>query len=121
MDKRHFRRIQTVQNLFAWSYSQDTNTLPDKEDEKTLAVIKSLPQIDELITKHAEKFTIDKIARTDLAILRLSIYELMIEKQIPPKVIIDEAVEIAKEMAGDKSYAFINAVLGKILSDAEKN
>ena len=46
--------------------------------------------------------------------MRLSIYDLMIEKQVPPKVIINEAVELAKELGGDKSPGFINAVLGKV-------
>jgi N utilization substance protein B len=51
-----------------------------------------------------------------MAILQLAIYELLIEKKEPPKVIIDEAVELAKEFGSEKSYAFVNAVLGKVYS-----
>jgi N utilization substance protein B len=59
-----------------------------------------------------------------LAILQLAIYELLIEKKEPPKVIIDEAVELAKEFGSEKSYAFVNAILGKVylsISDKSKN
>lgn len=119
MDKRHLRRIHIVQNLFTWSYQPQKEALPYPDQPKTFEVIKNMEKIDAFITSYAEKFTIEKIARTDLAILRLGIYELVIENELPPKVVIDEAVEIAKELGGDKSYGFINAVLGKVLD--EKN
>lgn len=115
MDKRHLKRIHIVQNLYAWSFHQKPESFVNEEDEKTKAVIEHLTEIDESIVKFAEKFSLDKIAKTDLAILRLGIYELLFEKTLPPKVVIDEAVEIAKELGGEKSYAFINAVLGKVL------
>lgn len=117
MDKRHLRRIHIVQNLFSWSYQPQKEALPYPEQEKTFKVLENLKTIDASIEKYAEKFTLEKIARTDLAILRLGIYELTIENELPPKVVIDEAVEIAKELGGEKSYAFINAVLGKVLEN----
>lgn len=121
MDKRHLHRINVIQNLYAWSFNADKQSLPHPEEEKTDEVIAHLAEIDELINKYAEKFSIDKIAKTDLAILRLSTYELAFEKKLPEKVVIDEAVEIAKELAGEKSYAFINAVLGKILTNQSES
>lgn len=121
MDKRHVRRTKVVQNLYAWSFANDFSSMPDPEDERTKQIIEHIVEIDELINKHSEKFSTDKIAKTDLSILRLGVYELTIEKKLPPKVVIDEAVELAKELGGEKSYAFVNAVLGKVLQDIETN
>ena len=53
-------------------------------------------------------------AKVDLAIMQLAVYELIFEKKEPAKVIINEAVELAKEMGSDKAFGFVNAVLGKI-------
>lgn len=117
-DPRHVRRMKIVQNLFAQIFYNNTKNLPN-EDETTIEEIKPhLDTLDELIKKNAPKYPIDRIAKIDLAILRLAIYELVVEKTEPPKVIIDEAVTLAKEFGGDRSYAFINAVLGAVYKDA---
>lgn len=71
--------------------------------------------LDEKIQSAAPEWPVDKIAKIDLAILRLAIYELLIEKKEPPKVIIDEAIELAKEFGNDNSPKFVNGVLGTIL------
>jgi N utilization substance protein B len=120
MDKRHIKRMRVMQNLYAWSFNDDFATLPNEDEiEKTKDVIAHLEEIDKLVNTYSEKFEIGKIAKTDLAILRLSTYELTVEKKLPPKVVIDEAVELAKEVAGEKSYGFINAILGKIYTSIE--
>lgn len=75
--------------------------------------------IDSHIQKAAPEYPIEKINRTDLAILRLAVYELLIEKKEPNNVIIDEAIELAKEFGGEASPAFINGALGKLLSDGK--
>jgi N utilization substance protein B len=72
-----------------------------------------LTLIDKTIEKSAPEFPIDKINRTDLAILRLAVYELLIEKKEPAKVIIDEAVELAKEYGGETSPSVYKRGLGK--------
>ncbi|NMB83749.1 hypothetical protein GYA28_00490 [Candidatus Roizmanbacteria bacterium] len=116
MDPRHQARIRIIQNLFAYSYKDsDSVDLPEKNEPVTKAIIKLIPKIDPLIAEQATKFPIKKIARTDLAILRWGTYELFFKKSLPPKVVINESIELAKEISGEKSYAFINAVLGKIL------
>ena len=71
--------------------------------------------IDQKIAKAAPEYPIEKINKTDLAILRLAVYELLLEKSQPAKVIIDEAVELAKEYGGDSSPAFVNGALGKLI------
>ena len=112
-DPRHLRRIKLIQNLFAYSFLSKKDNLPN-EEESTETIVGHLPEIDALIHEHAPKYPIARIARMDLAILRLAIYELVIVKEEPPKVIIDEAVTLAKEFCCERSYAFINAVLGAI-------
>jgi N utilization substance protein B len=116
MDSRHLERIKLIQNLFAASFPDLQNNLP-YEDTKTAMILKELPKIDELISKNAPKFPLDRIAKTDLAILRLAVYELIIAPTEPNKVVINEAVELAKEFGGERSYAFINAVLGTVLKE----
>lgn len=117
MDPRHEKRITIVQELFSLFFNNKTTSFNDK----TLKIVKNEKKINTLIEKHAQKFPLDKIAKVDLAILKLAIYELIIEKSEPPKVIIDEAVELAKEMGSERSYSFINAVLGKIYNEKIKN
>jgi len=120
MDKRHTKRIHTVQNLYALAFVHDDlkRELPHKDDKSTVEIITHLDKIDHHIQKHAPKYPLDKIAKIDKSILRLAIYELMIEKTEPIKVVINEAVELAKELGNERSYAFINAVLGSINSEA---
>ncbi len=79
-------------------------------------IIKHIARIDKFIEKSAPAFPVDKIAKTDLAILRLAVYELLFIKKTPPKVVIDEAVEMAKEFGADTSSSFVNGVLGNILT-----
>jgi transcription antitermination protein NusB len=115
MDPRHLKRIKVIQNLFAYTYCELKNNLPFPNDQITLLIIKNIPKINQLIIKYAPKYPVDKMAKIDLVILWLAIYELTIESIHPKKVIINEAVELAKEMGGENSFAFVNAVLGKII------
>ncbi|NTU46791.1 transcription antitermination factor NusB [Candidatus Roizmanbacteria bacterium] len=121
MDPRHEMRLKVVQNLFAKSFTQLKDNVPYPEVEITNAIFSHLEEIDKLISQYAPKYPLDRIAKTDLAILRLSIYELVIEPKEPMKVVINEAVELAKEFGGDRSYAFVNAVLGSVATNSLKN
>lgn len=117
MDRRHLRRQKIVQDLFATMFAHE-NTPDDNEyHEKTLEILKHTDEIDTRVTHYAQKYDAENIAKVDLAILRLSIYELLYEKKVPPKVIINEAVELAKELGSEKSPAFVNAILGKIYEE----
>ena len=120
MDARHEKRIKLVQNIFALSfdYQNEKIILPNKKlNEETEKIIQNLEKIDGKISSHAPKYPLDKIAKTDLGILRLAVYELLIEQKEPVKVVINEAVELAKELGNVRSYAFINAVLGSIVKE----
>lgn len=78
-----------------------------------------MAEIDEIIEKCASEWPISKINKIDLAILRLAIYELAFPTKTPPKVIIDEAVELAKEFGSENSPAFINGVLGTVIKNRD--
>lgn len=110
LDPRHKKRQKTVEDLFKQSFH---NQPVDSETKKILA---NLEAVDNNIKKAAPEFPIDKINKVDLAILRLAIFELLIEKKEPPKVIIDEAIELAKEYGGETSSSFINGALGNIFA-----
>lgn len=116
-DPRHLKRIKCIQNLFAYSfYQQNQKKLTDKIP---LGIINNITTIDSLIEKAAPQYPIKKIAKIDVAILRLAIFELLFEKNEPPKVIIDEAIELAHELGGDGSSPFINGVLGSLYKNNE--
>lgn len=113
IDERHQRRIKLVQDLFAYSFR--------KQKESALgSILPHLEEIDLTIEKYAPRYPIDKIAKIDLAILRLSLYEILFEKKNPLKVLIDEAIILAKEFGTEKSYAFVNGVLGSLLKDQDQ-
>lgn len=77
-------------------------------------VLNSLKEVDELIEERATGWPIDRIAKMDLPILRVAIYEIKHREDIPVGVSINEAVEIAKKYGSDDSARFINGILGKI-------
>jgi transcription antitermination protein NusB len=111
-DPRHQHRIKVVQHLFSSSFHKT-------DDPLTTPVWSNLPKIDKIITEIAPEWPIDKLNAIDLAILREAVYELIIDKSQPLKVIIDEAVEIAKTYGGSGSPAFINGALGNLASKYE--
>ncbi|MFA6533009.1 MAG: transcription antitermination factor NusB [Patescibacteria group bacterium] len=111
MDPRHEHRVKIVQQLFALSFSKGKVSVIDR---KTKEVISNIAKINDFIKKYAPKYPIEKISKVDLAILQLAIYELNFEKKTPPKVVIDEAIELSKELGSEKTFGFVNAVLGKI-------
>lgn len=98
-----------MQKLFSYSFRQDV------VDPDIKPIIDTHTHLDAAIQKAAPEWPIEKIAKIDLAILRLAVYELQEIKSEPPKVIIDEAVELAKAYGNEHSSQFINGVLGTIL------
>ena len=81
--------------------------------EKYEQVISHLQEIDELLNQLSKGWKTSRMARVDLTALRLSVYELKYEKEIPTKVSINEAVELAKRFGGEDSFAFVNGILGR--------
>lgn len=77
--------------------------------------------LDALLQPVAPEWPIDQIARMDRIVLRMGAYELLHGKQVPPKVVINEAVELAKAFGGENSSKFINGVLGTVLREHTKS
>lgn len=111
LDPRHAKRQKAVEDLFKVDFHKQRIG----NYAKTIFLQKEF--IDKQIEKAAPDFPIEKINKTDLAVLRLAIYELLIEKSQPQRVIIDEAIELAKEYGGEKSPSFINGALGKLIKN----
>lgn len=117
LDPRHKARQKIVKLLFAESFLKQIDFYENrsKTKDKIKEILNKTAVIDKKIKTIAPTFPIEKINKIDLAILRLAVYEILIEKSIPPKVAIDEAVELAKEFGGDTSPAFINGSLGRLI------
>lgn len=109
---------------FSWTKKdseEESQEKADSNDEKIFAslivtgTINNIEKIDELIVSHLnEKWSKDRINKVALAILRTSIYEIKFQEGSNPKIVIDEAINIAKEYGAEDSFKFINAVLDKI-------
>ena len=128
-------RILAFQALYSWDVSHsaledllkfswlgdDTRQADSPAEETTFAsiiisgTVEHVAEIDELIKTHlSANWTLERINKVSLAILRTSIYEMKYQKGSEPKIVIDEAVNIAREYGLEDSYKFINAVLDKI-------
>lgn len=83
-------------------------------------VIKNIEDLNQLITKYAPDWPLDQITNIDRNVLRIGIYELKFNQDIPPKVAINESIELAKTFGGPSSGRFVNGVLGSIYRDMEK-
>ena len=139
MATRHLVRTVVLQSLYEWDFGNHKKDLTEIMarnldefapgiDEPQFAwrimkgVIEHLPDIDRVIEKAAPEWPLDKIALVDRNVLRIGLYELLYAdpEEVPPKVAINEAVEIAKNYGGTNSSKFINGVLGSIYREMEK-
>jgi transcription antitermination protein NusB len=117
-DPRHIERVRVMQQLFAWDFDQEDKVEDtDNRLAKTAAIIKHVEEIDPEIRSAAPEWPLEKINKVDLSVLRQAVYELLIDKNVPVKVVVDEAIEIGKEYGTDSSSSFINGVLGKIIEE----
>lgn len=120
-----------MQSLYEWDFNgqqkslQDITALnieqfaPGMEDKQFVlslvdGVEKSLPAIDAIIVETAPEWPLEQISSIDRSVLRLGVYELQFLKEVPPKVAINEAVELAKTFGGESSGKFVNGVLGTL-------
>ena len=122
-----FSWLQKDAEIEAGIQEQNTEISETAKEERTFAsliiagTISHIDEIDKLIENHlSASWSMDRISRVALAILRTSIYELLFQNGAEAKIVIDEAVNIAKDFDTDDSYKFINAVLDKIGKDEAK-
>lgn len=88
--------------------------------EKTENLIEHLDEIDEQISAHTNAWNLERLGKAELSILRLATYEILLDEQVPRKVAINEAVELAKKYCNEKAAPFINGVLSKIGQDMDE-
>lgn len=117
-DKRHIKRAHIVQGLYSYSFHHSFESIIDQDViEQIKQILEKQAELDEIIVKHAPKYPLENIAKVDRAILQEALYELKYKPDVPRKVVINEAVELAKEFGGPRSYAFINGVLGSYVDE----
>lgn len=83
-------------------------------EEEYKDIVKHIDEIDAVIDKYSIGWRVERLPKTDLAILRIGVYEIMFNKDIPNGVAVNEAVELSKTFSEDKAPSFINAVLVKV-------
>jgi len=140
MASRHLSRSIAMQSLYEWDFSGKKRDLekiieknvkefgPGLEDQSFVwqlvtGVVKHLLKIDKIITKAAPEWPLEQITIVDRNVLRLGLYELLYEnkEEVPPKVAINEAIELAKSFGGESSGKFINGVLGTVFKELGSN
>jgi len=111
-----------LEDVLARNIARYEETIEDKAFIETLVrgVDTKQTELDDIIRPVAPEWPIEQIARMDRVILRIGVYELVFEEGVPPKVVINEAVELAKAFGGDNSSKFINGVLGTVLRAQEE-
>ena len=135
ISQRHIARIVALQTLFELDFAANS---PESILERTIkikaltgeaaafagelvnGVLANKQRLDDAIRRFAPAFPVDQLSSMDRNILRLSLYELLISDTTPPKVAVNEAVELAKEFGADTSPKFVNGVLGSVISDTGK-
>lgn len=135
-DPRHTARKLALSQIFCWLFTEPSDEeclifskdqLEDADYDIELnrfiveGVKKNSDNLDKIIEECAPEWPIDKIAKIDLVILRIAIYEIVYGKNTPVKVAIDESVELAKEFGNDTSSKFVNGVLGTVVEKYKGN
>ena len=83
-------------------------------DKRFSAILEKLTEIDKMLSTSASSWTLDRMGKVELTVLRLAVYEMHFDEDIPVKVAINEAVELAKGFGGDETPGFVNGVLAKL-------
>lgn len=112
--------VENMINIYIEGISEEEANELDIEYIKDIlcGVIKEITKIDNLIIKYSKDWTIDRMSKIDLAILRVAIYELLYKEDIPASVSINEAIEMAKKYSYIDAGAFINGILGSVYSES---
>jgi transcription antitermination protein NusB len=110
-----------LSEVLARNISRYQKAVDDKSfiERLVIGVSKEESKLDDVLRPVAPEWPIEQIARMDRVVLRIGLYELIYEKDVPPKVVINESVELAKSFGGDNSSKFINGVLGTVLRNLE--
>lgn len=115
-----FNKEKSIEEILNFCYEENEVNDSEKEyiDQVVKGVVQNIEKIDENIFKHLKNWSMARIAKIDLAILRVAIYEICyMSDVIPFKVSINEAVELAKKYGNPDSKSFVNGLLAKVIED----
>ncbi|NUM25859.1 MAG: transcription antitermination factor NusB [Candidatus Buchananbacteria bacterium] len=139
MSNRHLARTIALQTLYQWDFNNYQSDQIDETIRRNLkefapqfndngfienlvkGVVKNQKEIDGLITKYAPEWPLEQITMVDRNVLRIGIQEMKYDDDIPEKVAINEAIELAKTFGGESSGKFVNGVLGTIYKEILKD
>lgn len=116
--RRDFHNQEEMQEqipLYVESVEELSETDTAEIISRISELLEKVPELDEKISSVTEGWTTQRIGKAELTILRLALYEMLYDEEVPEKVAINEAVELAKKFGGDESPAFINGVLAKLV------
>ena len=112
-----FNQKEEMAQQEAFFFEDEENEASEKESiqisEKVNRIVEKLEEIDQSLNEKAKGWETDRMGKVDLTILRLAVYEILFDEEIPTGVAINEAVELAKKFGQDSSAAFVNGVLAK--------
>lgn len=140
MSARHLSRSIVLQVLFDWDFNQEKNPNFDDIIKYNIAnfavglentdfifalskgILEKIKELDSIIQHSAPDWPVSQIALVDRNVLRIGLYELLFgdRNEIPPKVAINEAIELAKTFGGESSGGFVNGVLGTVYKEIEE-
>ena len=109
-----------IDNILDFSWVEEESLEKMGEESLTFAkllvsgTIEHIEEIDSIIKEHLSRWDFDRLNKVDLAILRISVYPLLYQKDLHSSIVIDEAIGISKDFGSDDSYKFINAVLDNV-------
>lgn len=117
-----FEDKKALEKILSYCYVENENEEEEKEYIESVlhGVVDNLERIDQVILSKLKNWTIQRIAKIDLAILRLAVYEILYVSDIPNKVSANEAVELAKEYGNNDSKSFVNGVIAKVIEDKDE-
>ncbi len=140
MSNRHWSRALVLQSLFEWDFNnreksaesclqenigrniERGESLADMKftHELMVGIMNNIEKIDQEIQKYAPNWPLEQMTNVDRSILRLGMYEIKFSKEVPPKVAINEAIELGKKFSGEPSGKFVNGVLGAVFREMQE-
>jgi len=108
--------IDALSNAWRSEEGSPDSAALDFSDKLVRGVVAEREQIDQLIERHSHHWRVDRMSKVDRNVLRLAVWELLHEEETPRRVVLNEAIELAKRFGTEESGAFINGVLDKVAS-----
>ena len=134
--QRRLCRVAAMQYVYAWSINRPKDLVEDLRiffegldeerdyynfaEELVHGIIENSEEVDDKIVSLAKNWDFDRIAKIDLAILRLAVFELLFRKDIPPVVTINEAIDLSKEFSTAESRRFVNGILDRLKGELDR-